>query len=243
MIPVSAIYLVDYYANNLDSAMHRASPKVKMASTVVALCAIISSTRLPVLVAQFLTIVAFQAASRLPIRRLMLWAVYPAFFAALFAVSQIEYSVELSAQTLLRAVDAALLMLLFINTTPFTRIIPIIGKVSKTVSNLAFFSYRFFFLFIDESARRLTALRVRGGFQGSIWSKVKNAANLIGLLFVSSIESGERVYDTIKTRGYRGRFSNEAANVRGVTRDDCAPALLAVLAVGIFLVGNLCGLP
>ena len=233
---MSAIYLLDHYANNLDSFMHRASSRVKIASTAVALGAIISSTTISVLIAQFFTIVAFQLASRLPVKRILCWAMYPVFFASIFAVSQAEYSLQLSAQTILRAVNVALLMLLLISTTPFTKIISLIGKGSRTLSNLAFFSYRFFFLFIDESIRRLTALRVRGAFHGSIRSKVKNIANLIGLLFVSYIESGEEVYEAIRTRGYRGEFSTEASLVGGITRYDIAPFLMAFITVVISIV-------
>lgn len=65
----------------------------------------------------------------------------------------------------------------------------------------------------------------------------------MGLLFVSFIESGENVYDAIKTRGYQGRFSAEAATAGGLTRNDGAPLLLAALAVAIFLLGSVCDLP
>jgi cobalt/nickel transport system permease protein len=237
---LSAIYLIDDYANNLDSAMHRASVGTKIASTAVALGTIIFSTTILALLGQLLIILVFQFASRLPVKRFLIWAVYPAFFAVIFAISQVQYSVELSAQTMLRAVDAALLMLLLIGTTPFTGIIAVLGKASRTLSNLAFFSYRFFFLFTDESSRRLTALRVRGGFEGAIRTKIKNAANLIGLLFVSYLESGEKVYDAVKTRGYRGGFSTEAALLGEPTRYDFAPVLFACLTVALFLAGSLC---
>ena len=240
---MSAIYLIDDIANNGRSAMHQASPKTKMFSAGVALGAVIFSTSLSALVGQFFLAIVFQAASRLPVRRLLIWAAYSAFFAAIFAISQAQYSLALSAQTLLRAIDAALLMLLLVNTTPFTRVIATVGKISRTLSNLAFLSYRFFFLFMEESERRLTAIRVRGGLHGSIWSKVRNVASLMGLLFVSFIESGEKVYDAIKTRGYRGRFSAEAVTAGGITRNDGAPLLLAALAVAIFLLGSVCGLP
>jgi len=236
---VSTIYLIDDYANNLDSIMHRASVGTKIASAMVVLGTIIFSTTILTLVGQFLIILLFQFGSKLPVKRLLVWAIYPAFFAAIFAISQAQYSVELSAQTMLRAVDAALLMLLLIGTTPLTRVIALFGKASRTLSNLAFFSYRFFFLFTDESSRRLRALRVRGGFQGTIRTKIKNAANVIGLLFVSYMESGEKVYDAVKTRGYRGEFSSEAALVGGVTRYDFAPILFASLAVAVFLAGRL----
>ena len=237
---MSTIYLIDDYANNLDSAMHRASVETKIASTAVALGTIIFSTTILTLVGQFLIILLFQFASKLPVKRLLIWASYPAFFAVIFAISQAQYSVELSAQTMLRAVDAALLMLLLIGTTPFTRIIAEFGRVSRTLSNLAFFSYRFFFLFTDESSRRLTAFRVRGGFQGAIRTKIKNAANLIGLLFVSYMDSGEKVYDAVKTRGYRGEFSTEAALLGELTRYDFAPILFACVTVALFLVGSPC---
>jgi cobalt/nickel transport system permease protein len=236
---LSTIYLIDDYANNLDSAMHRASVATKMASAVIALGTIIFSTTILTLVGEFFIILLFQFASKLPVKRVLTWALYPAFFAVIFAISQAQYSVELSAQTMLRAVDAALLMLLLIGTTPFTRIIAVLSRTSRTLSNLAFFSYRFFFLFTDESSRRLTALRVRGGFQGAIRTRIKNAANLIGVLFVSCMESGEKVYDAVKTRGYRGEFSTEAALLGKFTRYDLAPILFACVAVALFLLGSI----
>jgi cobalt/nickel transport system permease protein len=236
---LSTIYLIDDCANNLDSAMHRASVATKMASAVIALGTIIFSTTILTLVGEFFIILLFQFASKLPVKRVLTWALYPAFFAVIFAISQAQYSVELSAQTMLRAVDAALLMLLLIGTTPFTRIIAVLSRTSRTLSNLAFFSYRFFFLFTDESSRRLTALRVRGGFQGAIRTRIKNAANLIGVLFVSCMESGEKVYDAVKTRGYRGEFSTEAALLGEFTRYDITPILFACAAVTLFLLGSI----
>lgn len=236
---MSTIHLVDDYANNLDSIMHRASVGTKIASAMVALGTIILSTTILTLAGQFFIILLFQFVSKLPVKRLLVWASYPAFFAVIFAISQAQYSVELSAQTMLRAVDAAMLMLLLIGTTPLTRVIALFGKTSKTLSNLAFFSYRFFFLFIDESSRRLRAIRVRGGFQGALRTRIKNTANIIGLLFVSYMESGEKIFEAVKTRGYRGEFSNEEALFGGITRYDFAPILFASLTVALFSAGRL----
>jgi len=234
---LSAIYLVDYYANSLDSPMHRASVTVKMISTIMALGSIILNKSLLSLVLQLFLIIGFQTISKLSIKRLLLWAIYPTFFGVLFALSQVQYSIELSIQTILRALDAALLMLLLINTTQDAEIIPLIGKFSRTISNLAFFSYRSFFLFIDESEKRLTAFRVRGGLMGSLGTKMRNIGELVGLLFVSYMESGEKVYDAVKTRGYRGMFSTEIVAGREMTKDDYAPILLALFSVVILVAG------
>jgi energy-coupling factor transporter transmembrane protein EcfT len=81
---------------------------------------------------------------------------------------------------------------------------------------------------------------VRGGFQGAIRTKIENAANLIGVLFVSYMDSGEKVYDAVKTRGYQGEFSTEAALLGELTRYDFAPILFACVTVALFLVGSLC---
>jgi cobalt/nickel transport system permease protein len=237
---LSTIYLMDDYANNLESVMHRASVGTKIASTAVALGTIIFSTTIQTLIEQFFIILLFQFASRLPIKRFLIWAVYPAFFAAIFAISQAQYSIELSAQTMLRAINAALLILLLFGTTPFTRIIAVLGRISRTLSNTAFFSYRFFFLFTNESLRRLTALRVRGGFHGAIRNRIRNAASLVGLLFISCMESSEKVYDAVKTRGYSGEFSTEGPLLGELSKYDFAPVLLACVTVALLLAGRLC---
>ena len=238
---MSTVYLIDYYANNLDSPMHRASTIVKVTSTLLVLGTVIFNRSLLALFLQLLLILAFQSIARLPVKQLLLWALYPAFFAGLFALSQAQYSLQLALLTLLRAFDAAELVLLIINTTPYTRIISLTERVSKTVSNLAFFSYRFFFLFVDESSRRLTIFKARGGLEGSLGEKIRNTARLIGLLFISYMEVGEKVYEAVKTRGYRGVFSTRGTRSWTRTRYDCVPFLLVLLSLTVFFGGDMIG--
>jgi cobalt/nickel transport system permease protein len=236
----ATIYLIDHYANNLSSPMHKASTLSKLISAIVALGITIFTNSALALMSEFLIILTFIAAAKLPMSRLVSWALYPAFFASLFALSQIPYSLVLPIITIFKAINAALIMLFLISTTPYPELFSILGTPSKTLGNVAFLTYRFFFLFIEQTGERFKIMKARGGLAGNWKTKITNLAHFIGMLFVSSFETSENMYAAMKTRGYSGSISYRKKLRRKFSKQDLMPiafalCIFAIVTISMFL--------
>jgi len=232
----ATIYLIDHYANNLSSPMHRASTLSKLISAIVALGITIFAYSALALMAEFLIILAFIAAAKLPMSRLLSWALYPAFFASLFALSQIPYSLILPIITIFKAINAALIMLFLISTTPYPELFSILGILSKTLGNITFLTYRFFFLFIDQTGKRFTIMKARGGLASNWKIKITNLAHFIGMLFVTSFETSENMYAAMKTRGYSGNLSYRPKLRQQFSKQDLLPIAFTLCIFAIVII-------
>jgi len=234
----TTIYLIDHYANNLNSPMHKASTLSRLMSAIVVLGITIFTNSALALVAEFLIILTFIAAAKLPISRLLSWALYPAFFASLFALSQIPYSLVLPIITIFKAINAALVMLFLISTTPYPELFSILSIPSKTLGNIAFLTYRFFFLFIDQTGERFTVMKARGGLAGSWKTKITNLAHFIGMLFITSFETSESMYAAMKTRGYSGSISHHKKLRQKFGKQDLMPVAFVLCILAIMVVST-----
>lgn len=169
--------------------------------------------------------------ARLSIFQLLSWSTYPLVFVLIFAVSQISRP-SLAVGSLLRAYDMIVLMLFSINTTPYTKFFELLSRVSVTLSNLGLLTYRFFFLLAEKLQTSLRIIEVRGGATGI--RRFRILSYLIGTLLVNAMDSAERVYGIMVTRGYQGRIRT-ISGIRGIGRAD-VPILIAV---GFFLAGGM----
>lgn len=221
--------------------MHKASVITKSLVTVALILLVITMNAIAVLVADFILTLLFIVFSKLPLLRILRWALYPAFFAIFFALSQLPYSVILPVITMLRAVDAALIMLLFINTTPYPQIFSQLSKVSKTLGNVAFLTYRFFFIFIEQTDKRFTTLKVRGGLAGSLKRTIRNLSQFIGSLFIVFMDVSEDTFNAMKVRGYTGKISCRLGPWTKVSVYDLMPITMLVCFILVAVFYWLCG--
>lgn len=200
---MSSIYLVDYYSNTIKSVIHQITVIPKIIFLLFVLFSVVISKSLFDLLLIFFVIVFLIVIAQLPFLKILKWSLYPAFFASLFAISQIQYGL-LPLQTMLKAIDAACLVLFVICTTPYPALFSLFGKISTLLANVFFMTYRFFFLIIDEIQTKIMMLKIRGGYAGGPIQTLKNIGSTIGRLFIHSIERSEKLYDIMITRGYRG---------------------------------------
>lgn len=85
-------------------------------------------------------------------------------------------------------------------------------RVPTVLVTVIAFMYRYLFVLVDEASRLIrgrqsrSALRMgqRGGL--SISQRGRVTGNMVGQLFVRSIDRSERVYNAMTARGYRGQF-------------------------------------
>ena len=208
--------------------MHKASTLSKFISTALALGITMFTSSSLALMIDFLLILMFMAMAELPVFRMLQWALYPAFFASLFALSQLPYSFILPIITMFKAVNTALIMLFLVSTTPYPELFSVISIPSQTIGNVAFLTYRFFFMFIDQASKRFTAMKARGGLAGGWRKRVDNLANFVGLIFVISFEISENVYSAMKTRGYSGKIFYHRKIGRKFSKNDFMPIAFAL---------------
>ncbi|RLI41842.1 hypothetical protein DRO59_05815 [Candidatus Bathyarchaeota archaeon] len=216
--------------------MHNASVITKFLVTAALILLVITTNSVLALLAYFALILLYVTFSKLPLVRILRWALYPAFFATFFALSQIQYSLILPVITVLKAVDAALIMLLFINTTPYPQVFSILSRVSKTLGNIAFLTYRFFFIFIEQADKRFTTLKVRGGLAGGLKRTIRNISHFIGSLFITFIDISQDTYYAMRVRGYNGIISCRPGGWMRVNIHDFTPVsmFLCFLIIAIF---------
>jgi cobalt/nickel transport system permease protein len=77
--------------------------------------------------------------------------------------------------------------------------------------------YRFIFIFIDELERLMLSWNSRY-IALSSWQKARYFSNFIGLMFLKSIERGERVFTSMQSRGYEGTLPDNKS-IRPEYRD------------------------
>ncbi|MGQ0794132.1 MAG: energy-coupling factor transporter transmembrane component T family protein [Deltaproteobacteria bacterium] len=203
------IGLIDYFANSGGSFLHRASPSAKLGFTAIAIASIIAAEDFIPLACIYLTLAAITALTRLPFIKILSIAAYPAIFALLFALTAWRGDWTQSAALVLKALDAALLMTIFITTTPYPAVFARISSVlPKIVAEGLFMTYRSLFILLGLMDNLLRALTVRGGFSpGAYLRNTMNFASGIGLLLIKGFDLSEKMYGVMKIRGYEGRLS------------------------------------
>lgn len=114
----------------------------------------------------------------------------------------------------LRSWVAVQMAILLTATTRFPDILHALRhlKVPATLVSILAFMYRYLFVMADEASRLLRARAARsaqlpGQKSGrSLRWRGKVAGNLVGQLFIRSLERSDRVYQAMLARGYRGEL-------------------------------------
>lgn len=118
------------------------------------------------------------------------------------------------ASILLRSWISVQMAIVLTSTTRFPDILHALRhlKVPAILVSILAFMYRYLFVMADEVGRMLRARAARSArFPGqkggrSLWWRSKVAGNMVGQLFLRSIERSDRVYQAMLSRGYRGEL-------------------------------------
>ena len=229
------IAALDRWAVQGESPWHRAAPLAKIGATALFIAAVVMSHHVAALVTLYLALAALMAWARLPLRRVLVIAAYPALFAVLFAVSRWDGTWQMPATILLKAVGAAMAMVLLITTTPYPDLFAALSRVlPHLISDALFMTYRSFFLLLEGMDHLITALRLRGGLQRrQPLRTIKNLALALGVLLIHALDLSRRLYDVLLVRGYRGRFPTGQRWRQFVARRDVLPLLVGLALVAI----------
>ncbi len=221
---MTGIGLADYYASK-EGAFQKMSAYSKLIFFVSFLFVTISAENYLFPGAVFVTVFIFGVGTGLPVRKMLMWAFFPAFFASLFAFSQLVAGFGFPIIFLVRAYVAAYLALFYTFTTPYFETFTIFSKVSPFLATVLFFTYRYFFLFLDIVKNKTTMVKVRGGSE----RRFVSAGKIVGFLVLEMIDRAERIYSALKIRGFRGRIFYSSKKKMG--RSDLALLIFTLLFV------------
>ena len=228
----SEIYLIDQYANNGQSTIHRATFVAKLLSCTVALLAIIFSTspfKLLIYIAITLLLIAI---AKLPLLRLIRWSLYPLIFGLMFALSQVFSSPQLALLSLIKVFATVLLMMLVITTTGFPRLFSAIPI--PILRNTFLLTYRFFFMMVDSFTKKMKIMTVRGFSSASSLRKLTALSDAVAQGILTSLDKGEKVHRIMLVRGFSGKVVMHKKESFG--SGDMFMLLFAAVVIVIWLV-------
>jgi energy-coupling factor transporter transmembrane protein EcfT len=222
---------VDASATRGTSALHRTVPGAKLIAFALVLTGVVASANVLVIGAIALTLIVVVVGLRLPWRPMLLLAVYPGIFGAIYAFAAATDALS-AALIIVKAITAALLAVLLMFTTPYPQVFaPIQRVLPAVIGDALLMTYRSLFLLLEKFAHTLTAVRLRAGFVGV--NPVRSAATItrsLGGVLLYSIDLSQRTHDVMYLRGYDGRLA--------VTSQ---PSVSAGLDRGVVLAGGLIG--
>ena len=204
------VAIIDYYANHGTSFMHRAKAFWKIVFAALVIASIILTNEFYILLGIYFSLVTIAVWTNLPVSRILTIAAYPAIFALIFAFALWNGSWIRAGVIMLKALSAALTMVLLIVTTPYPEIFNVIRPVlPKVIAEGMFVTYRSVFILLELTDELIKGLKVRGGLTRRKYiSNIKNFATGIGLLLVKGIDFSEKFYGVMTVRGYGGRISS-----------------------------------
>jgi cobalt/nickel transport system permease protein len=232
------VAIIDYYANHGTSFLHRARTLPKIAFAVLSIASVVLTNDLYFLLGIYISLAAIVIWSRLPIMRILSIAAYPAIFALIFAVASWNGSWVRAGVIIMKALTAALTMVILIVTTPYPDIFLSIRPVlPKIIAEALVMTYRSIFILLELMNNLVKALRVRGGLTRRRYvSNVVNFSSGIGLLLIRGLDLSEKFYGVMTVRGYGGKISAaEREGKPGINDISIALIGLLIFAAGLVI--------
>ena len=202
---------IDLTATRGHSLLHRSSPIAKCIFTCTIIISVIFARHLHQFAIIDTILICSYLMANLSLLEVGHYALYPAFFSLIFALLRFTVSFEAGFLVILKAVTAALALLLLIFTTPYPEVFALLRRfLPGVLVDGMFFTYRIFFILIKEVQNLLTHIKLRGGYHPvRIVFNLKNLAGALGVLFIHSFDLSERMNQTLSIRGYTGLLHTE----------------------------------
>ena len=244
---------VDKYAH-LDSPLHRWDARVKVACMVLMVVAVVLAPTHAAALVGLAAALCLVAVSRIPPAFVMLhlrWVLLMCLFLLIvlpltagggpasppWRLGPLRASpAGLAKATLIsvRAVAAVLLIFVTVGTARFHVTLKALRRlrVPAVAVQILAFSYRYIFVLFDELQRMLSAARARGHGRARGLRRLSNMGNMLGMLFVRSLNRTARVHHAMLARGYRGdvkALDDFRLGPADVLKGLCAVAVAAAL--------------
>ena len=215
---------IDRYAD-LNSIFHSWDPRVKIVSLIFLITSIALLPNLLLASCGFIIAIIFVFVSRIPfvfvLKQLRWLAFFILFFLIIMPLTiggdeiiRINFitvswkGLKLALLIALRAISICVLIFPMIGTTKFHRSLKALQKLKlpNKLVQMVMFTYRYIFVFMEETRRMFTAAKARLFKKRTNIFTLKIISNLIGMLFIRAFERTERVYNAMASRGYKGNL-------------------------------------
>jgi cobalt/nickel transport system permease protein len=202
---------IDYLSIYGDSPIHKITATAKVIFSLLLLTSIILSASLIKLALISILLIALYKKANLSLSIARI-AIYPAFFAIIFALLMSRQGITHSFIVMFKAVNAALTMIFLITTTPYVEIFSIMGKfLPNLLVDVFLITYRSFFILLEKISNLLRTVKVKGGYRPhNFVTNIKTIAAVLGTLILQAIDMSERMYKILELRGYNGKIPVEA---------------------------------
>ena len=237
------VALIDYYANHGKSFLHQTRPSSKLLFSALLIASVVITQDFYLLLAIYVTLVSLALWTRLPVLKIITIAAYPAIFAVLFVALTWDGSLMRAGVIMLKALTAALTMVLLIVTTPypdvFKKLRPVLPGI---IHDGLYLTYRSLFVLLDMTDALVKGLKVRGGLTKSKHLRnIKNFSSGIGLVLIKGFDMTEKYYGVMKVRGYTGKIADDKSD-EAISNGDLiitgAGILIILVSIGIKFQGS-----
>ena len=207
---------IDRYAR-LSSPIHQLGTSTKLTSALLGLGILLvllplGSNNFTLTGLLAYAIIAYLVAlnSKLPLRFLLSRSALVLPFSALIIVVNFlsgHFSTAQLVETLVKSLLSVLTLLLLTSTTPFHEIIKQLSHwgTPRLMIIILSFMYRYFFVLMGEIESLEHGIKTRYPSVAG-WQKMKVYANIIGMLLIRSFERAEKVYQSMRMRGFTGEL-------------------------------------
>jgi len=198
--------LLDQLSNNGNSFFHKATPIAKIIMTALIVSSMIVTKDMLQLLIIIAILTGFFTMAKLPLKEIGHLCLIPAFFSTLFALFEMQHSIDAGLIIIFRGVGSALAMIFLISTTSYIDIFSVFSLFTPTLMlDLLIFTYRSFFILLDRVNNLLKSIKLRGGLRPfSILANVRSLSGMAAVLLLNTFEMGERMYKIYSLRGYNG---------------------------------------
>ncbi|OGS19980.1 MAG: cobalt ECF transporter T component CbiQ [Elusimicrobia bacterium RIFOXYA2_FULL_39_19] len=222
-------HLLEKY-NTLESTIHKLDPRTKILFSLLYVLTVVFTVPGDIvkLGALLLVIVSVIIMAKIPLiyvfkRSLVIFpfVFIIAMFLPFFSVADGSGFIELKVlglnlsrkglyifwNSLFKAWFAIMAMILLSSTTSFPLMLKGLAllKVPFILIMILSFMYRYIFVLIDKAQKLNRAVKLRH-FSLNNFKQIKIIANMIGLLFIMTYEKGERIYQSMVSRGFEGNI-------------------------------------
>lgn len=219
---------IDRYSD-LDSLIHKLDPRTKLITTLAFIIAVVVTppARWQVFAGYFILIGSLLLLSKLPPLYVLKRALLILPFVLLVGIFNLfksgeavasfhiwNWQLSITSEGLLvfwnvfiKASLSILSLILLSSTTKFTHLLKGLEQLRMPgiMVMILSFMYRYIFVIVDEVMRMKRARESRNFGGKRIW-QIKTIGNMVGTIFLRTYERGERVYQSMVSRGYEGQI-------------------------------------
>lgn len=197
---------LDYLAIEGGSFLHRLSPKWKILGMVFVLFWVVLLRSLTGLILLYGVLLLLFFTSRISLKVLPL-TFYPLLFATLFIFIS-DFQLHFILLVFLKVLSGSTGVVLLLATTPYPFIFQTLDRFLPSIFVTALFlTYRSMFILLKVLEETQHALYLRGGFQWRHpWRSLINLSNAFGHLIITGIDNSEKMYESMKLRGFKSRI-------------------------------------